>query len=206
MIKINIPTTIKILNTGDNIKNEFYALNTPGKNTQNSVYKDFKIRDFIIFYNLFMNLDMLQIPNYIKISLPFYIIETEKLLEAHRQENFPEFPSRLACFFIFGNIEDAKRYRDVYHKGKDNKIFKIQISTNTYKVTKHNMEYVSVLRTTYNSDIFTPIIQNENLLHKYWKGEAQDFDYSKYNNNNGVIKPLFEYLIEGEYIVTPLED
>lgn len=200
---MNIPEYVRVFNTNEIIKNEFYILNTPGKNTQNSQWKDIKIEQFKIFFNVIMHA---QIPNFIRNVLPINHIDIERLLEDYRQNNFPNYPSRLACFYVFDNIDDVKKYKEDSHKNKDYEIYKIQISSNDYKITKHNMEYVSVLRVTYGYDIFTSIIENEKLIHKYWSGEASNFDYSKYGSNNGIIKPSFEYLIEGEYIKTPVLD
>lgn len=196
---MSIPNTVKIFNTGEIIKNEFYILNTPGKNLQNSEYKERKIQDFTVFYNIIMS-DTL--PNFIKTTLNFKVIDVEALLENYRQNNFPDYPSRLACFFVFNNIEDIKKYKEDSPQTKDNPVYKVQITSNNYKITKHNMEYVSVLRTTRNFKMFKPIIEKENILHKYWSGEASDFDYSKYDSPIGIIKPLFEFLIEGEYSCT----
>lgn len=200
---MDIPEYVKVFNTDEIIKNEFYILNTPGKNTQNSQWKDIKIEQFKMFFNVTM---YAQIPNFIRNILPINHIDTERLLEDYRQNNFPNYPSRLACFFVFDNIDDVKKYKEDSHKNKDYKIYKIQISSNDYKITKHNMEYVSVLRVTYGYDIFTSIIEDEKLIHKYWSGEASNFDYSKYGSNNGIIQPLFEYLIEGEYTATLISD
>lgn len=191
--------TVKIFNTGEIVKNEFYVLNTPGKNTQNSDWKDIKIQNFITFYNVTMNI---QLPNFIKNALPIGLIDTERLLDEYRQKYFPVYPSRFACFFVFGSIEDAKKYKEDSYKNQNYQIYKVQIVSENYKVTKHNMEYVSVLRTTYNYDIFQRILAEENLIYRYWIGEASDFDYSKYNSKIGIIKPLFEYLVEGECTCT----
>lgn len=200
---MSIPEYVNIFNTKDVVKNEFFILNTLGKDTQNSEWKDIKLQNYITFYNVIMNI---QLPNFIRNILPINIIDTEAMLDDYRQNIFPNYPSRLACFFVFDNLQDVLKYKEECYKNQDFKIYKIQISSNDYKITKHNMEYVSVLRVTYDWYNFKEILKNENLIHKYWSGEASDFDYSKYGNNNGVIKPTFEYLIEGKYTCSLISD
>ncbi|MGL5902784.1 MAG: DUF2441 domain-containing protein [Cetobacterium sp.] len=187
---------IKLINTGETIKNQFYVLETPGKWNQNSFGKENKINDFLCFFSY---INSTNIPNFIARDLPNLKIKVEIDLEIYRQKNFPELPSRLACFFTFDNLESVISYRKE-ETNNTGKIFEIFSTPDTIKISKHNMELVTVLRViTHNYDLYHKVIQEENLLYKYWAGIMEPFDYSKYGSNNGLIPPRAEYLIEGSY-------
>lgn len=193
---------IKLINTGEIIKNEFYYLETHGKNTQNSFYKDVKIQNFMTFANLNTQIHM---PNFIQREMPYNIIYSEAHLEEYRSTFYPEYPSRLASFFVFDSLESVKKYKESNNQYQNNKIFRLKLKGN-YKISKHNMEYISVLRTVYNTPIFEQVINNFNIISKYWMGEGSDFDYSMFNSTFGIIPPTFEYMIEGEFESTPIDD
>ena len=187
---------ITLANTGETINNKFYVLETPGKWNQNSFYKEAKIKDFICFFNY---INSSNCPNFIARALPI-TINIEADLEMYRQNHFPELPSRLACFFVFDNLKSVKQYKEE-EKNNTGNIFEISCAPETLKISKHNMELVTVLRViAYNNDLYHKVIQEENLLYKYWAGIMEPFDYSKYGSNNGLIPPRAEYLIEGSYI------
>lgn len=188
--------SITLANTGETIKNKFYVLETPGKWDQNSFDKEAKINGFINFikYISFGNC-----PNFILRSLPDLLLKTEYDLEAYRQQHFPELPSRLASFFVFDNLESIQLYKKE-EKNNTGNIFEIFCIPTTLKVSKHNMELVTVLRVLVNNrPLYEKVISEENLLHKYWSGVMEPFNYAKYKCNNGIISPRAEYLIEGEF-------
>lgn len=188
---------IVLINTSETINNKFYILETPGKWNQSSFGKETKLNDFACFFN-YINSE--NCPNFIARALPYIAIRIEVELEMYRQKHFPELPSRLASFFAFDNLESVKQYKDE-EKNNTGNIFEIFCTPETIKISKHNMELVTVLRVVgHNNDLYHKVIQEENLFHKYWAGIMEPFDYSKYGSNNGVIPPRAEYLIEGSYI------
>lgn len=200
-----LPNDIKIFNTNEIIKNEFFFVKTSNKIAQNSINKNMKINLFFDLFNNFVHIynDNL-LPNFITSTFPIVMLQTECDLEKYRVENFENYPSRLNTLFVFSNIEDAKKYREELNLSNAN-IMKVHVLDKT-KVTKHNMEYVSVLRVMYNTIHYENLMSQENLLQKYWIGEGAPFDYFKYGSDNGIIHPRFEYLIEGEYIFAPYKE
>ncbi len=185
--------TVKILNTGETVQNKFYFVETPGKiETQNPSYKTEKI---LALNSLYFSINNRMLPNFLQRGLTDkLIIETssEFLLEQYRVNHFPNLPSRAASFFAFASLEDAQFYAGIEETSRH--IFELEITSSDYKISKHNMEYVSVIRSYFYS---TEMLEKENLYHKYWSGESKDFDYTPYYPENGIIKPREEYLIEG---------
>ena len=103
------------------------------------------------------------LPSFIKRAIPHYIIDSEMELERIRQESFPNYPSRCASFFAFDNIEDVLKYKSKEPTGRD--IFEMEMISSDYKITKHNMEYITVIRACHEA---REIVLAENLFHRYW--------------------------------------
>lgn len=196
--------TVKIFNTGEIVKNEFYVVSTPNKWSQDSFDKEIKIAHFINFYKkIYEACSNFILPNFLDLSIPKALFQTELDLEIFRQENFLEYPSRISSLFVFSNLKDAKEYREHINL-KNANILRVYATDPNYKITKHNMEYITVLRVLYGSIFYEKLISEDKLIEKYWLGKADIFDYRKFNLPQGIIYPKFEYLIEGTYATTML--
>lgn len=119
-------------------------------------------------------------------------------LELYRFNYYKQFPSRLSGIFAFGDYESCKLVAQKYKWNlKTVKRFKL-IDSNIIKVTKHNMEIISLLRhiqlSTFSKE------NQDSFYNQYWLGngniqvEVPNFSQSTTILNSGVI---YEYLIEG---------
>lgn len=202
-----IPESVTILNTGEIIKNEFFVVSTPNKWNQSSFDKDLKIQHFFNFYSkLHEACSNFILPNFLDLTIPKNLFQTELDLELYRQNNFPEYPSRIAAMYVFKTLKDAKEYREHIKLPKAN-ILRIFASSDNCKISKHNIEYITILRVLYGSQFYEKLISENKLIEKYWLGIGIPFDYNEFSLPHGIIQPKFEYLIEGSYASTmKLED
>lgn len=213
---MNTSEYIKVLNTNEIIKNEFYICFfkpdfSIDKINNRIIYKD-KI------YNIFETLrkitpsfiqDLREAVDFQKESLlqeyqiyyaPHFIVTsyanffTELQLEEYRINNFNNYPCRLYSQYAFNDIEELKKTVKLYN-WKPIKIFKLKIdTTKLFLISKHNMEWISSIRQGYFSEYH---------LSSYWTGKLTSIGYS-INNNQSIYEPIIEFLIDGFLI--PIEE
>ncbi len=191
---------VTVLNTGESIKNEFFLINLENELDHNSSDKELKIKTLEEFYFTKdkTNPSYKHLPPFLKRHKDLLnIIQGEYLLEKYRQKNYPEYPSRVACLFVFHNLEDLATACRI--PGWRGEIFKIKIISPDYKVTKHNMEFSSAMQ-GYHNPIIQRAASENNYLSKYWTSDSSIIDYTPYGWKM-IYYPIYEYLIEGEYKV-----
>ncbi|MEI0795486.1 hypothetical protein R4L75_06035 [Brachyspira pilosicoli] len=105
----------------------------------------------------------------------------EIILEEERKLNFSKLPSRLGSFFLFKDIETAKKYKNMH----DGHIIKIipQIITNYFEGDMHILDSIKYHRWYYKKS--HTISQLKKIFYKYWSGEKTS-------------TPIIEILFQGK--------
>ena len=118
-------------------------------------------------------------------------------LELYRKNNVGKYPSRLSAIFAFGDYETcikvSKKHKWPLSEVRRFKLKDLERNNNLIRVSKHNMEIVSLMR---------------GLDCRFFSGVNQNKIYEQYWNGNGNLKiiqngkeyetgEIFEYLIEG---------
>lgn len=210
---------MKTMNTNEKIPNIFYifldfggfigksnSLNLEQKivssGIRNIQYDNFSIKDFVegnINYLPFTrtNLTFNSPSTFMINTINNYNIEYN--LELYRFNYYKQFPSRLSGIYAFGDYKSCELAAQKYKWNlKTVKRFKLNDS-NIIKVTKHNMEIISLLR-----HIRLSAVSKEN----------QEYFYNQYLLGNGNVQVeatnsaqsfptilnsgvIYEYLIEG---------
>lgn len=215
---------IKLINTGEIIKNEFYIcffkadfsiekINNRIINKDkicaiidiliNNIPNSFNFKDKVNFRNIEL------LKDYENSSGPHFIVAsyldllTEFYFEKVRLDEHSECPKRLTSHYAFDNLKELKHTVNFY-KWNPIKIFKVKIdTTKPFLVSKHNMEYVSSIRSNIES---VPIF----FIQSYWQGEAANISYDCSFSSPKTYIPIYEFLIDGFIIpleeVSPLED
>jgi len=123
--------------------------------------------------------------------------------ELCRRKYYPKYPSRLSASFAFGDYETCKKVADKHGWGISTvKKFKL-VEHPLTRVTKVNMEIVSLARLAYRISYFDKK-GADNLWKHYWDGggniqmELPNANLSRTKTDSGEI---FEYLIEGAVVL-----
>lgn len=209
---------IKLINTGESIKNEFYicffiADFSIEKINNRIINKDkiYSIIDILITdipngvnFNdkvNFRNIELLK--DYENSSGPHFIatsylnLLTEFYFEKIRLDEYNECPKRLTSHYAFDNLKELK-YTVNFYKWNPIKIFKVKVdTTKPFLVSKHNMEYVSAIRSNIEN---VPIF----FIQSYWQGKAANINYDYSFPNPKTYIPIYEFLIDG--FITLLEE
>ncbi len=224
MKKEDIIKTVKILNTGEEIPNEFYIFvrDTGGILGQIN-YNNYKISKSIIsggFKNLLIHSD--KIKDFINGDIdyaPFVLNKTtfssptSHLLDVVNRYNVEytleclrpkTYPSRFSCIYAFGNYESCKKASYLHGWKLENlKKFRIVNMDETLnkciKIVKCNMDIVT---TMWNNNISGfPEKDIEMVINAYWNGIGK-ICVGQMNLANGLYTykdsdEIYEYLIEG---------
>lgn len=209
---------IKLINTGETIKNEFYiCFFNPDFSTEkinnriinknkicaiidiliNNIPNGFNFNDKVNF------MDIKLLEDYENLTGPHFIVAsyldllTEFYFEKIRLDEHNECPKRLTSHYAFDNLKELKHTVNFY-KWNPIKVFKVKIdTTKSFLVSKHNMEYVSSIRSNIKS---VPIF----FIQSYWQGKAANIGYDYGFPNPKIYIPIYEFLIDG--FIIPLEE
>ncbi|MFZ6025088.1 MAG: hypothetical protein ACOYVG_11625 [Bacteroidota bacterium] len=210
---------MQLINTTDNIPEEFYVFVTLSNFMTKNNYENSKTFNSAAFGELSMSKDLLEkyitgTINYLPFTpnpnrslhsvSPFHNsitadYRTEYNVEIARQYSFPLYPSRLSATYAFGNYDSCLEVNRKY--GWDlSTVKRFQLQKHPLnRVAKVNMEIISLER--YASRVSILDQNTCNLIWRhYWTGqgniqmELPTLDMKREVYNSGV---LWEYLIEG---------
>lgn len=209
---------IKLINTGETIKNEFYICffdpNFSIEKINNRIINKDEIYTILdtlmknipngINFNDSVNFtDTELLEDYENLTGPLFIVAsytnllTESYFEKIRLEKYNEYPNRLTSHYAFDNLKELKHTVNFY-KWNPIKVFKVKIDTaNPFLVSKHNMEYVSSIRFNVESPLAF-------FIQSYWQGKAVNIGYDYDFPNPKIYSPIYEFLIDG--FIIPLEE
>ena len=206
-----------ILNTGENIPDEFYIFVSPyptttwnlnlGKGFSSAGYDNCSDSDFktkylngTVTYLPFQpsKSDLITISPYCMTAINSYRIEYDA--EVCRSRLFPKYPSRLSATYAFGDYESCEKVHAKHGWDLQSiKKFKL-VEDELTRVVKVNMEIVSLAKYAYRILPFRAE-DIESLWKAYWQGngtisvELPVVDLSKWKKQNS--GEIWEYLIEG---------
>jgi len=117
--------------------------------------------------------------------------DLEEIFEKHRNELFPNIPSRLDCIFIFENVKDITLAKKKYPKWTDYPVYELE-PIHILTSCKLNMDIIDYTRYVNKRDSGKGL---DALIKSYWNGENIlniDTDYLRRDFNKG--NPSFEDL------------
>lgn len=144
-----------------------------------SANKDNRIQDFSIFFNL---IEAGNIPIFLIEYINMNIFKIEYELEKIRSQNFRDYPSRLSSTFASEKVL-FNTYVHTFSRAPNCKIIKC------------DMQIINFLRSN------PAYLVEKDILSGYWQGKSlQTILGQQY------APPLWEYLIEGEHVFTPVNN
>lgn len=117
-----------------------------------------------------------------ELEFPMMVALRELALEEVRREQYPEYPSRMACLYASGNVEPAIQWADYF----------VRLGRPTYAVVELDVQGRCFIGDALNCFDGTPDAEeNRRMAARYWRNDPNDEGR----------EPIREMLVDGEITV-----